>query len=234
MIRRLFIFVFTVCFFFTGISYGQGGKIQGTVKMQDGTPLPGVTISIEGTSISTITDRNGFYSFAGITRGMVTLVATLDGFKQAKKEVVVSPAMTLVVDITLEMAPLSEETTVEAERPLLSISETVSMVTLTPKQIETLPSLGERDIFRNLDLCHRPAVHRAGWCRTGGSFRGAAHDFLPTAGSTLLPASVFLCSAVNPSSGPRCSNSMAAKTSGTKSLMWWKARSSRTTSCTWD
>ena len=88
--------------------------------MADGTPLPGVTLSIEGTSISTTTDRNGLYSFTGITRGMVTLIATLAGFKEAIKEVVVSPAMTIVVDITLEMASLSEETVVEAERPFLS------------------------------------------------------------------------------------------------------------------
>jgi ferric enterobactin receptor len=152
MIRRLIFFVFAGYFIFMGISYGQGGKIQGTIKMADGTPLPGVTVSIEGTSFSTTTDRYGLYSFTGITRGRVTLIATLDGFKEAIKEVVVSPAMTIVVDILLEIAPLTEETVVEAERPLLSVAEEVSEVRLTPKQIETLPSLGEKDIFRALQL----------------------------------------------------------------------------------
>ena len=174
MIRRLIFFVFAAYFIFTGTSYGQGGKIQGTVKMADGTPLPGVSVSIEGTSVSAVTDKNGFYSFTGITRGMVTLIATLDGFKEAIKEVVVSPAMTIVVDITIEMAPLSEETTVEAERPLLSVAEKVSEVTLTPKQIETLPSLGEKDIFRAFQLL--PGISGSQETSSGLYIRGGTPD----------------------------------------------------------
>ena len=157
-----------------GIAYGQGGKIQGTIKMDDGTPLPGVTVSIEGTSFSTTSDRNGLYSFTGITRGRVTLITRLDGFKEAIKEVVVSPAMTFVVDIMLEMAPLSEETVVEAERPLLSIAEEVSEVKMTPKQIETLPSLGEKDIFRALQLL--PGISGSQESSSGLYIRGGTPD----------------------------------------------------------
>lgn len=174
MIRRCFAFLLLIYFFSPGFSYGQGGRIQGVVKMTDGTALPGVTVSIEGTIIRTTTDKNGHYAFSGITRGIVTLIAALDGFKQAKKEVVVSPAMTVVVDITLEMAPLSEETVVEAERPLLSAAEKVSEVTLTPKQIETLPSLGERDIFRAFQLL--PGISASQESSSGLYIRGGTPD----------------------------------------------------------
>ena len=174
MIRRFIILVMAVYFCFVGISYGQGGTIQGTIKMADGTPLPGATVSIEGTTTSTTTDRNGAYSLSGITRGMVMLIVTLDGFKQAKKEVVVSPAMTIVIDIDLEMAPLSEESVVEAERPLLSTAEKVSEVTLTPQQIETLPSLGEKDIFRALQLL--PGISGSQESSSGLFIRGGTPD----------------------------------------------------------
>jgi ferric enterobactin receptor len=174
MIKRFIIIVFGSYFVLTGLSFGQGGKIQGPVILEDGTPLPGVMVSIKGTSISTTTDRNGVYAVSGITRGLVTLIATLDGFKEAIKEVVVSPAMTMVVDITLEMAPLAEETVVEAERPLLSVAEEVSEVKLTPKQIETLPSLGERDIFRAFQLL--PGISGSQESSSGLYIRGGTPD----------------------------------------------------------
>lgn len=174
MIRKFIILAFSTYFFFMGIAYAQGGKIQGTITMKDGTPLPGVTVSIEGTSFSTTTDRNGFYAFAGVTRGLMTLIATLDGFDEAVREVVVSPAMTVVIDITLESAPIKEETVVEAERPLLSAAEKVSEVTLTPNQIETLPSLGERDIFRAFQLL--PGISGSQETSSGLYIRGGTPD----------------------------------------------------------
>ncbi len=174
MARRLIIFVIAAYFIFTGISYAQGGKIQGTIKMDDGTPLPGAMVSIKGTNFSTTTNRDGIYAFSGITRGLVTLIATLDGFNEAIKEVVVSAAMTIVVDITLEMTPITEETVVEAERPLLSVAEEVSEVKLTPKQIESLPSLGERDIFRAFQLL--PGISGSQESSSGLYIRGGTPD----------------------------------------------------------
>jgi hypothetical protein len=105
---------------------------------------------------------------------LVTLIATLDGFNEAVKEVVIQPAMTIVVDITLVMAPLTEETVVEAERPLLSVAEEVSEVKLTPKQIENLPSLGERDIFRALQLL--PGISGSQESSSGLYIRGGTPD----------------------------------------------------------
>ncbi|GAG92910.1 unnamed protein product, partial [marine sediment metagenome] len=43
--------------------FGQSREITGTVTgADDGAPLPGVSVSVKGTSIGTITDMNGFYS----------------------------------------------------------------------------------------------------------------------------------------------------------------------------
>ncbi|TVQ10634.1 MAG: DUF3520 domain-containing protein [Bacteroidetes bacterium] len=45
--------------------FGQGRTINGVVTdVTDGSRLPGVTISIKGTNVGTVTDLNGFYSIA--------------------------------------------------------------------------------------------------------------------------------------------------------------------------
>lgn len=132
--------------------YAQTGRITGTVKLKDGTPLPGVSISIAYTLNRTGTDVDGVYIISNIRQGMVTLIASMDGFQEQQRTVLVQADKTVAVDFTLELAPVSYETTVTAERPLLTTADKVSEVTLTPNQIETLPSLGEKDIFRAFQL----------------------------------------------------------------------------------
>ena len=71
-------------FFLLGANhlFAQGGKIQGKVRMSDGTELSGVTISIEGTALNTITDKNGDYSLSEVNPGKVTIIASVKGFEE--------------------------------------------------------------------------------------------------------------------------------------------------------
>lgn len=154
--------------------FAQGGRIIGTVQMSDGTRLPGVTILIEGTALNTTTDKNGDYFLSGVNPGKVTITASLEGFVETRNTVIVQAGKTVVANFTLEMAKLAEEMTVEAERPLLSAGEKVSEVTLTPKQIETLPSLGERDIFRAFQLL--PGISGSQESSSGLYVRGGKPD----------------------------------------------------------
>lgn len=62
----------------------QNIKIQGTVvASSDGEPLPGVTVSIEGTNIATITDIDGHYSIDAKDKGKLKF--TYVGFKTTLK-----------------------------------------------------------------------------------------------------------------------------------------------------
>lgn len=64
---------------------GETG-ISGTVgNMETGDDLPGVKVSIAGTSYSTTTDTNGNYSFA-LPAGTYTLTASLSGFADYTEE----------------------------------------------------------------------------------------------------------------------------------------------------
>jgi len=153
---------------------GQSGRILGTVQMADGTKLPGATVLIEGTNISATTDKNGDYLLTTIVHREIILVVSLDGFETQKKTVIVPSQQTVVINFTLEPRKLSAETTVTAERPLLSTSEEASKITLTPSQIETLPSLGEKDIFRAFQLL--PGVSGSHEASSGLYVRGGTPD----------------------------------------------------------
>ncbi len=154
--------------------HAQTGRLTGRVGLEDGTPLPGVSVSIAYTLNRATTDAQGTYTFNNIRQGMITLVASLDGFREQTRTVLVQADKTVVVDFTLEISPESHETTVTAERPLLTTSDKVSEVTITPSQIETLPSLGEKDIFRAFQLL--PGISGSQESSSGLYIRGGTPD----------------------------------------------------------
>ena len=66
------------------------GSIEGIVKDASGGVLPGVTVeakSAAGTSTA-VTDAGGVFRFPSLTPGTYEVLATLQGFKPAKSDVV--------------------------------------------------------------------------------------------------------------------------------------------------
>ena len=57
-------FIFSVFLFFASLAWAQiPGKIVGKVTDQNGTPLPGVNIVVEGEPLGASTDADGFTLF---------------------------------------------------------------------------------------------------------------------------------------------------------------------------
>jgi hypothetical protein len=126
-------------------------RIVGVVKAADGSPLQGVTVSIEGTSVRTTTDDKGSYelSFRNSV-SVVTVVGQLPNYRSASEAVDVSGGFR-IVNFTLKPA-FASAVTVRAEVPMLKATDGVSRISLAPEQIAVLPSLGEKDIFRAFQL----------------------------------------------------------------------------------
>lgn len=80
-------------------------QITGQVKDETGQPLPGVNITIKGTSNGTTTDANGRYSFENIESNAV-LVFSFIGY--ASKEVNVNGQGVINVNMTLDVTALDE------------------------------------------------------------------------------------------------------------------------------
>jgi len=129
--------------FVVHITFAQEKTISGTVTDQDGLPLPGVNIVVEGTTTGTQTDFDGNYSISA-TEGQ-TLLFTYIGQKDARQAVGAGSAMNLQMS---EDAQSLEEVIVTAQgikREKKALGYAVSSV-----DQEALESRAEGDVARVL------------------------------------------------------------------------------------
>ncbi|MBT1708429.1 TonB-dependent receptor [Fulvivirgaceae bacterium PWU5] len=79
--------------------------ITGTVSDEEGMGLPGVSVTIKGTLIGTVTDADGKYSLGNVNRGVV-LVFSFIGYKT--EEVAVGEQPSVNLKMTTDLAALNE------------------------------------------------------------------------------------------------------------------------------
>ena len=92
------------------------GSLQGSVTDAQSAVLPGVTLAIRNTATGTertaVTDSAGQYVAASLAPGRYSVVAHLEGFKDQLGETDLGPAQTVVLNLKLSLASLSENVTV--------------------------------------------------------------------------------------------------------------------------
>ncbi len=129
----------------------SAGKIAGIVKDKStGEPLPGVNVVVEGTTMGSATDVDGYYVILNVPVGVYKLRASYIGYKDVVVENVrVSASITTEVNFELEPTTLEleEAIVVTAERPLVEKNVTQSISLVTAKQIETIPVRGLQDLL---------------------------------------------------------------------------------------
>lgn len=117
--------------------------ISGTVRMPAGEPLPGVTVWVDGATLTTITDAEGKF-----TLDTDALPAKVTAYLAGFDSVDVTVASAQPVDITLALSAMSESVTVSAKAPR---AETNSSFDFRP--LEILKTAGaQADIFRALQM----------------------------------------------------------------------------------
>jgi len=145
-----------ICIFVLGIfAYSQireSGNIQGNVTDKTGAPLPGVTISLTGTSLiggarTFLTDPKGFYRFPSIPPGPYVVSAELPGFvKLIKEKIQLHAGVTLTVDFVMEEAKLEKEVLVTAPSPTIDMtSSTTAPVVMTDDLLLATPAINSPD-----------------------------------------------------------------------------------------
>lgn len=120
----------------------QYGMIQGQVT-ERGTndPLPGVNVSIEGTTLGTATDGNGRYAIIGVRPGTYTVVASFVGFETVRIENVrVQIDLTTSLNIQIgEQVIEGEEVIITAQRPLVQRDLTATTSVVSGEEMRALP-----------------------------------------------------------------------------------------------
>ncbi len=118
------------------------GKIAGQVTDADnGQPLPGVNVYLEGTSLGAATDLDGFYYIINVPAGTYTLVVNYVGYgEQQISDVKVQIDLTTTINVELTAELLQTETVVvTAHRPVVTKDISNSQLNIEIGSIETLP-----------------------------------------------------------------------------------------------
>ncbi|MDP6777599.1 MAG: carboxypeptidase-like regulatory domain-containing protein, partial [Candidatus Latescibacteria bacterium] len=148
---------------------GTFGKIMGKVLDEQGEPLPGSSVILEGTGQGAIADPEGFFVILRVDPGLYTVKASLVGYQPSSKtDVRVQADVTTEVNFDLTATALElQELVVRAERPPVEVDKTFSKYVVGADQIEQLPIV--RSTSEMITL--QPGVHLDGSDRLRGSNR---------------------------------------------------------------
>lgn len=136
------------------LAYGQGSTtatVRGTVSDTQGGVLPGATVTVTdaGTKASrnTVSDDRGGYLFSGLFPGTYTLRVELQGFKTYEQtNLVLSPADTRGVDVSLEVGQLNEVVSVTSSPEIIQTETGAREGVLRAEQIDKLSIIGRSSL----------------------------------------------------------------------------------------
>ena len=114
----------------------EPGTISGTIRSPDlGAPLAGATVTIEGTSISAISDDTGRFTLSA-PPGNVTLRAESTGFQTVEKQLTVTAGQAADVDLPLSFKQQDEVVVVVGSRtPRTNLETTAPVDIVTAEDI---------------------------------------------------------------------------------------------------
>jgi len=124
----------------TGTAFGQAPPVTGTVTSTGGTPLPGVTVRVQGTDIRAMTDQAGHYRISAPADAILTFSFV------GQRPVQTTVAGRNVVDVSMAQVPYLEQVVVTAytEQRRGDITGAVSSVDIETAQKQTGASVLQR------------------------------------------------------------------------------------------
>ena len=141
MKRALISLVGSVLCLFSLLGAGTSGKIRGRITDQNSSdPLVGVNVMLEGTSLGTASDQEGYFSILNVLPGTYSLKATMIGYQTViQKNVQVNVDLTTSLDFKMSTAILEgEEVVVIAQVPVVKKDVTSTSFRVNSDQIEHL------------------------------------------------------------------------------------------------
>lgn len=132
-----------VFFFFIGIltclpvgARAQTGTINGRITdTSTGTPLPGATVAIVGTTLGAAAGDDGAFAITEVPAGVYTLRASLVGYTPVEREIAVRSDETIEIDFTLAQTTAEmDEVTITGDAEAAEIRESPYAVTVIDGQ----------------------------------------------------------------------------------------------------
>ncbi len=129
---------------------GTVGKISGIcTDKETGAPLPGVAVSITGTTMGALSDAEGKYFILNVPAGRYDLKAMIIGYAPVElKDMNVSVDLTSKADFQLssKVLDIGESQVVIAERPMIIKDQTASLKLISREEVQQLPTRGYQDV----------------------------------------------------------------------------------------
>ena len=156
-----------------------GGRAQSTdltgtvVDSLTNEVLPSVLVSLGEPRLGVLTDAFGRFAFVGLPAGPIQLTIEHLSYRTLVlelSEVPPDPLRVMLAPDAIELAGIR----VRAQTQVMDASRGISQVSIAPEQIQVLPSLGEPDIFRSLQLL--PGVSGTNDATSGLFVRGGTPD----------------------------------------------------------
>ncbi|MDD2798396.1 MAG: TonB-dependent receptor [Bacteroidales bacterium] len=151
-------------------------NLSGTVVDGDShESLPFVNVVIKGTSNGTSTNVDGYFTLLKVPTDTSSITFSYIGYKPKIVHLTPNfPIRKTVIELEPNTELLSEVVVMADKQDLLQTNEKVGMIKMTPLKMNTLPSLGEKDIFRTFQLM--PGISAANENSSGLYVRGGTPD----------------------------------------------------------
>lgn len=140
----------------SGPAFAQGeqtGTIRGTVKDQQGLPLPGATVTATSPALqgdrTVVTDSSGTFLFRAVPPGTYGLKTDLSGMTTVQKTADVPLGGIAQIDITMSISQVQESVTVTGETPTI-LSTPVVGINIKHDEVEALASRRDLEGIANL------------------------------------------------------------------------------------
>ncbi|MEM9991866.1 MAG: carboxypeptidase-like regulatory domain-containing protein, partial [Bacteroidota bacterium] len=137
-------FTLTLLFLTAIVSIHAQGTLRGNVyDAESGEPIIYGNVRVVGSSLGATTDIDGFFSIANVNAGTYKLVASYIGYDSTAVEVIVRDEKITYQRIELKTSGVELQTVnVSAGREQARSDVQISKMTVSPKQIRSLPSTG--------------------------------------------------------------------------------------------
>ncbi len=86
----------------------QTGTVSGRIIDESNQPLPGATVALKGTSLSTATDVNGNFKLSNVPSGSQVLIVKFIGYEELQQPVTINGAITVNLQLKASASQLNE------------------------------------------------------------------------------------------------------------------------------
>lgn len=126
------------------LSMAQDGGVKGFVyNDKDGSAVIYTNVFLKGTTYGIATDGNGFYSISKVPAGEYTLTVKGIGFELFEETITISANKTLTKNVTIKESSVDLKTfDVSAEKQEAQSDVKMSVIKITPAEINQLPTIG--------------------------------------------------------------------------------------------